>query len=59
MLESVIEETGLQLVAGGEIPIVLTFSGADHACRALTGGSLGAKAIEHSGEEKVRQAVHE
>jgi hypothetical protein len=58
-VESVLESAGLELVARGELPIFLTFTSFDIACRALMGGCTGAKAIQHSGEERVRQAIRD
>jgi hypothetical protein len=58
-VESVLEAAGLRPVDRGEIPIVFHYPDAEDACRAMMAGSAGVRAIQHSGEERVRQAILE
>jgi hypothetical protein len=41
----------------GEILVVLHYPTAEAACRAFMAGGGGARAIQHSGEERVRRAI--
>jgi SAM-dependent methyltransferase len=57
LLASVLEAAGLQCVSRGEFPVVLHYPTAETACRAFMAGGGGARAVQHSGEEHVRQAI--
>jgi SAM-dependent methyltransferase len=57
--KSVLESAGLRAVDRGEVPVVSEFPDAEAACRAMMAGSSGARAIAHSGEQRVRQAILE
>jgi SAM-dependent methyltransferase len=57
--ESVLEEAGLRLVDKGEVPVMAVYPDAEAACRVMMAGSAGVRAIQHSGEERVRQAILE
>jgi hypothetical protein len=57
LLDSVLEAAGLQPVERGEIPVVLHYPTVEGACRAFMAGGGGARAIQHSGEERVRWAI--
>jgi SAM-dependent methyltransferase len=57
--ESAMEAAGLHLLDSGEISIVLTFPTVEAASQALLAGGTGARAIQHSGEQRVRGAIRE
>jgi len=57
VLESVLEAAGLRPVERGEVPIVVAYPDDGAACQALLAGSAGARAMQHSGEARVRQAI--
>jgi hypothetical protein len=57
--ESVLEAAGLQLLDRGEMSVVLTFPTVELASQAFLAGGTGARAIQHSGEERVRGAMRE
>ena len=59
VLESALESAGLQLVDRGEVPIVVEYPDAEAACKAMMAGSGGVRAVQHSGEERVRQVILE
>jgi SAM-dependent methyltransferase len=59
VVESVLEAADLQPVDRGEFPIVLDYPDAEAACRSMMAGSGAARAIPHSGEERVRQTILE
>jgi SAM-dependent methyltransferase len=56
-LEATLESAGLRLVDFGEIPIAMKYADAETACRAMMAGSSGSRAVQHSGEERVRRAI--
>jgi len=58
-VESLLEAAGLRPVDRGEVPIVVDYPDAEAACRAMMAGSGGVRAVQHSGEERVRQAILE
>jgi SAM-dependent methyltransferase len=55
--ESVLEAAGLRLMDRGEVPVVVDYLDAEAACRVMMAGSGGVRAIEHVGEERVRQVI--
>ena len=55
--ESVLASAGLRLVERGEVPVVVEYPDAEAACRALMRGSAGIRAVQHSGEARVRQVI--
>jgi SAM-dependent methyltransferase len=57
--ESALEAAGLRRVEGGEVQIVVDYPDGEAACRGMLAGSAGFRAIQHSGEERVRQALLE
>lgn len=57
--ESVLQAAGLRLLDRGEVPIVVGYPDAEAACRVMMAGSAGLRAIEHVGEERVRQVILE
>lgn len=57
--ESALEAAGLQLLDRGEMSVVLTFPTVELASQAFLAGGTGARAIQHSGEERVRGAMRE
>jgi SAM-dependent methyltransferase len=57
--ESAIEVASLHLLDRGEISIVLTFPTVEAACQAFLAGGTGARAIQYSGEQRVRGAIRE
>jgi SAM-dependent methyltransferase len=59
MAESVLEKAGLRVIDRGDVPEVIEYPEADAACRSMMAGSAGVRAIQHSGEERVRQAILE
>ncbi|HLZ30266.1 MAG TPA: hypothetical protein VKV73_23325, partial [Chloroflexota bacterium] len=59
VLESALESVGLQLVDRGEVPMVVEYPDAEAACKGMMAGSGGVRAVQHSGEELVRQVILE
>ena len=57
VLESALLSAGLYVVDEGEVPIVVNYPDGDTACRAMMAGSGGVRAVQHSGEERVRQTI--
>ena len=57
VVEAMLQAAGLRLVDGGEVPIVVDYPDAEAACRAMMQGSAGVRAVQHSGEERVRQVI--
>jgi SAM-dependent methyltransferase len=57
--EPVLEAVGLLPVDRGQISIVLEYPTAEAACRAFMAGGGSARAVHHSGQERVRQAIQE
>lgn len=57
VVEAVLQEAGLQVVDGGEVPIVVDYPNAEAACRAMMQGSAGVRAVQHSGEDRVREVI--
>ena len=57
--ESVLEAAGLRVVDGGQVPVVVEYPDSDAACGAMMAGGIAARAVQHSGEERVRQAMLE
>jgi hypothetical protein len=55
--EAALQAAGLRLVDRGELPIVVEYPGAEAACRAILQGSVGRRAVQHSGEERVRAVI--
>jgi hypothetical protein len=55
--EAALQVAWLRLVDRGELPIVVDYPDAEAACRAMMQGSAGVRAVQHSGEERVRQAI--
>jgi len=58
-LEAVVQAVGLQTLDRGEFPIVSVLPTAEAACRAFLAGGTGGRAVQHSGQERVRQAIQE
>jgi len=58
-VEAVLEAAGLRTTERGEASIVVAYPDADAACRAMMAGSAGVRAVQHSGEDRVRQAILE
>jgi len=56
-LESALESAGFKSVATGEIPIEVGYPDGDTACKAMMAGSAGVRAVQHSGEERVKQTI--
>jgi SAM-dependent methyltransferase len=59
VLESALNSASFQPVDSGEIPILVEYPDGETACRAMMAGSGGARAVQHSGEERVRQTILE
>jgi len=59
VLERVLEAAGFRPVDRGEIPVVFHHPDAGAACRSLMSGGGSARAVRHSGEGRVRQAILE
>jgi SAM-dependent methyltransferase len=57
LAESLLEAAGLRLVERGEVPAVFSFSDSATALTALTASGGSARAIQHSGEERVRETL--
>lgn len=57
MAESVLERAGLRLVESGEMPEHVEFPDAETACNAMMEGSGPRRAIQHVGEERVREVM--
>jgi SAM-dependent methyltransferase len=55
--EAALQAAGLHLLDRGEAPIVVEYPDADAACRAMLQGSAGVRAVQHSGEERVREVI--
>jgi SAM-dependent methyltransferase len=55
--EEALQAAGLRLVDRGELPIVVDYPDAEAACRAMMQGSAARRAVQHSGEERVRQVM--
>jgi SAM-dependent methyltransferase len=58
-VESALKAAGLRLIDAGEFPIVLTFPDAETASKAFLAGGGSARAIQHSGADRVRQAMRD
>lgn len=59
VIESVLEVAGLRPIDGGGISIDLSYPDAVAACRSLMTGSSAARAVQHSGKDRVEQAILE
>jgi len=57
MAETALQAAGLRLVDRGESPIVVEYPYAEAACRAMLQGSAGRRAVQHSGEDRVRAVL--
>jgi SAM-dependent methyltransferase len=57
VLETTLETAGLHIVDRGEVPIVVEYPDVEAACNAMLAGSAGVRAVQHSGEGRVRQAI--
>jgi SAM-dependent methyltransferase len=57
--ESMLEQTGLRVIDHADVPEVIEYPDADAVCRSMMAGSAGVRAIQHSGEERVRQEILE
>lgn len=55
--EATLQAAGLRLMDRGESPIVVEYPDAEAACRAILQGSAGRRAVQHSGEERVREVI--
>lgn len=58
-LESALEAAGLRAVDRGEVPIVVEHPDAETAVRASMSSGSTARAVQHSGEDRVRQVMLE
>lgn len=58
-LESVLDGAELRVVSRGEVPIVVEYPDAETAVRAAMSSGGTTRAVQHSGEERVRQALLE
>jgi SAM-dependent methyltransferase len=58
-LESALQAAGLRSIDAGEFPIVMSFPDAEMACKAFLAGGGSARAIQHSGEERVQQTMRD
>jgi SAM-dependent methyltransferase len=58
-LVSALKAAILRPIDDGDFPIVLSFPTAEAACKAFLAGAGSALAIQHSGEERVRQAIRD
>jgi SAM-dependent methyltransferase len=58
-LESALQAAGLRSIDVGEFPVVMSFPDAETACKAFLAGGGSARAIQHSGEERVRRALRD
>jgi SAM-dependent methyltransferase len=56
-VEAVLEAAGLRPLERGEAPMVVAYPDAAAACQAMMAGSAGVRAVQHSGEDRVRQAI--
>jgi SAM-dependent methyltransferase len=55
--EAALQAAGLHLLDRGELPIVVAYPDAEAACRAMLQGSSGVRAVQHSGEARVREVI--
>ena len=58
-MESVLKAVGLRSTDAGEFSIVLNYADAETASKAFLAGGGSARAMQHSGEERVRQAMRD
>ncbi len=58
-LESIVEAAGLRAVEQGASVVVLAYATAEDACRAFLAGGTAGRALQHSGEARVLQALRE
>ena len=56
-LEKVLEETGLKIISTEDIPTIWNYPDTETALKGLLAAGPAIRAIEHSGFEKVQQAV--
>ena len=56
-LEAVLAQAGLRVADSGDVPVQFYFATADDACTAMLAGSGAVIAMQHSGRERVRQAI--
>jgi hypothetical protein len=59
VLERVLEGAGLRPIDLGEVPVMVLYPDLEAACRVMLAGSGGARAVQHVGEERVRQVLRE
>lgn len=59
ILEAALESAGLRVVHRGEVPIVVEYPDAETAVRASMSSGGTARAVQHSGEDRVRQVLRE
>jgi ubiquinone/menaquinone biosynthesis C-methylase UbiE len=59
LAESVLQKAELRVIDQGEVPEVIEYPDGDAACGSMMAGSAGVRSIQHSGEERVRQAILE
>ena len=59
VVDSVLEGAGGRVVNRGNQSVVLEYPNVESACRAAMAGSGAVRAIQHSGEARVRQAILE
>lgn len=55
--ERALEAAGWRLVDRGEMQVVFEYPDEESACRVAMAGSSGIRAVQHVGEERVRQAI--
>jgi SAM-dependent methyltransferase len=56
-LERALRDAGLEIAAGGEVPVTWAYPDAETALRALLASAGGARAVRAVGEERVRAAL--
>jgi SAM-dependent methyltransferase len=59
VVDSMLEAAGLRVVDSGTVPVVVEYPDAEAASTAIMAGGGSARAIQHSGEERVRQVILE
>ena len=57
VLESALEAAGLRVLERGDLPVIFDFPDVATAARALMASGGTARAVQHSGEDRVRQAL--
>lgn len=57
VMEAALREAGPRLLDSGETPIAVEYPDAEAACRVMLPGSARLRAVQSSGEDRVRQVI--